>query len=308
MEARDIDAKENIAGAHMHRRGAAGIDELPDEILMHIFSFLLCLEKRATTSAVSWRWRAVVGDARQSAPGCADSVLSLTPRACLKKAIEFDHAVCMRAALRVCDGPTSRTAPKWAARHGAMRCLGWLRAVGYSLRFGAFDEAAAGGHVKVLDYLKTAGVTRGIAAWRLAAGRGHVNVMDWLRSNRCPYDGRACEDAASNGQLGALAWLHQNGYPWRADACVEAARAGQMSALAWLHENGCPWDDRVVRVAIQGGHLHCLCYAHENQCPMPRTWRWMRRRRHPHVLDYVTEHDLFRGRRNSLQQNKKKDT
>ncbi|GFH52444.1 ankyrin repeat domain-containing protein [Chaetoceros tenuissimus] len=135
------------------------------------------------------------------------------------------------------------------------------------LHFNVLEAAVGHGHLNVFVYLmKKINCRYSSTFCKLAAREGHLDCLRYLHENGCEWDSHSCRTAAGNGHLHCLRYLHENGCEWDSNSCRTAAGNGHLHCLRYLHENGCEWDSNSCRTAAEGGHLDCLRYLHENGC------------------------------------------
>jgi hypothetical protein len=243
------------------------VGSLPGEIIVHIFSFVDCITRRTTLTAICRRWLAIVTDPRQKHRGCMDRLDRLSLDSVVGAVLQHDHAICMETALPVWTRPSIAQ----TARHGAAQCFVRLREMGVAIRLDDICKMAAWGRVSMLGHIETVGINKHYRSdlCKRAAKRGHIQTIDWLR---------------------------QRGCPWDETVCAKAARHGQLATLRWLHEGGCPWDDATTREASSAGWVDCLIYAHENGCPINQVsvnCAWKQSHHHRHVREYLLKHDFI---------------
>ena len=96
--------------------------------------------------------------------------------------------------------------------------------------------AAFHGHLEVIKWLRAKECPWGIAASANAAYSGHLEVLQWMRAQGppCPWDSYVCYYAAGNGHLEVLRWARSQGCPWHEDVPFIAARCGHLEVLVWL--------------------------------------------------------------------------
>ena len=129
----------------------------------------------------------------------------------------------------------------WAAFHGHLEVLQWLRAKGCPWDRWTNIEAARGGQLEVLQWMRGQDPP---CPWNqhvcyFAAQKGHLEVLRWARSQGCPWGEGVPRAAAKNGQLKVLNWLIKAGCPYNKSRCREAAVLGGERArkvLEWLDE------------------------------------------------------------------------
>ena len=129
----------------------------------------------------------------------------------------------------------------WAAFHGHLGVLKWLRAKGCPWGSSTSNWAAQGGRLEVLQWMRGQDPP---CPWNqhvcyFAAQKGHLEVLRWARSQGCPWGEGVPRAAAKNGQLKVLNWLIKAGCPYNKSRCREAAVLGGERArkvLEWLDE------------------------------------------------------------------------
>ena len=116
--------------------------------------------------------------------------------------------------------------------------------------------AAFHGHLEVIKWLRAKGCPWGIAASANAAYSGHLEVLQWMRAQGppCPWDSYVCYYAAEHGHLDVLRWARSQGCPWDGRAPRAAALWGHLKVLKWLIKEGCPYGkSKCRRAAVKGG-------------------------------------------------------
>ena len=81
----------------------------------------------------------------------------------------------------------------YAAHHGQLNMLMWLRAHDCPWDANTCSNAAFG---------------------------GFLNTLQWARANGCPWDAATCNDAAYGGHLDILQWARAHGCPWDRATCL----------------------------------------------------------------------------------------
>lgn len=160
----------------------------------------------------------------------------------------------------------------WAAEHGPLEALEWLRHHGFDWDERTCSAAARRGDLEMLKWLRQAECAFSAQnAASAAASGGNVEVLQWvLKMIECPQTLMRARKAASvagaaAGRLELLQWLLQNGSTGtREEECVceAAALHGRLDVLLWLrHEKEFTWIGRnVTSAALEGGHLEVLQY------------------------------------------------
>ena len=129
----------------------------------------------------------------------------------------------------------------WAAFHGHLEVLKWLRAKGCPWDTWTSDDAACGGRLEVLQWMRAQDPPCPLSSsvcYHAAFG-GHLEVLRWARSHGLPWDNNVPCAAACNGHLKLLNWLIKEGCPYDKSWCREAAVMGgecAMKVLEWLDE------------------------------------------------------------------------
>ena len=176
------------------------------------------------------------------------------------------------------QGPNRKLSQLWdektcgfAARHGHLEVLKWLRAKGCPWGTRTSAGAARGGRLEVLQWMRAQDPP---CPWNCrvihhAALHGHLEVLRWARSQGCPWDGRAPRAAAKGGHLEVLQWMRAQDppCPWDSSVCYWAACKGDLDFLRWARGQGCPWDERAPCAAARDGHLEVLVWLINEGCP-----------------------------------------
>lgn len=272
------------------------MEELPNEMLDHIFGFLPCAMLWGAPLLVCWRWHDAL----------LDRVISGTrtcvghPIALLKHRIErtaLDAARISRA-LDARQLPTLTNKDRWcemAARASHLSCLQWARSRGCPWNSLTCVAAATNGDMRTLCWAHTAGCNiEHSDVTEAAARRGHVDCFEYALANGAPCtrtcvnvavaDGRLCiveriarmgvhfwdentvKEAALGGHLECVDFLIKHGCVWSPHACEAAARNGHLRVLEYAHENGHPWGQWVTYSAALYGQVECLEYALRHGC------------------------------------------
>ena len=142
--------------------------------------------------------------------------------------------------------------------------------------------AAFHGHLEVIKWLRAKGCPWGIAASANAAYSGHLEVLQWMRAQGppCPWDSYVCYYAAGNGHLEVLRWARRQGCPWHEDLPFIAARCGHLEVFVWLMNevveqkkrrregtNTEPASVKALRQEIEGLKLKIAKFEAESQAP-----------------------------------------
>ena len=129
--------------------------------------------------------------------------------------------------------------------------------------------AAFHGHLEVLKWLRAKGCPWGASTRNWAARGGQLEVLQWMRDQDppCPWDWQVCYHAASAGNLEVLRWARSQGCPWDGRVPRAAARNGHLEVLRYARSQGCPWDKKVPRAAAGNGHLEVLRWLVKEGCP-----------------------------------------
>ncbi|WZN60758.1 putative ankyrin repeat protein [Chloropicon roscoffensis] len=179
------------------------------------------------------------------------------------------------------QGPKKRLSKLWddqtccfAAFHGHLELVKWLRAKGCPWGISMSLMAALGGHLEVLQWIRGQDPP---CPWDSgvcyhAASKGHLEVLRWARSQGCPWDGGVSCAAAQGGQLEVLQWMRAQDppCPWNSNVCFDAALHGHLDVLRWARSQGCPWDDKVPVAAAKHGHLEVLKWLIKEGCPFSK--------------------------------------
>ena len=115
--------------------------------------------------------------------------------------------------------------------------------------------AAFHGHLEVLKWLRAKGCPWGASTSAWAARGGRLEVLQWMRAQDppCPWDWSVCDYAAYNGHLEVLRWARSQGCPWNKYVPYSAAEGGHLQVLVWLINEGCPYSKRECREAAEEG-------------------------------------------------------
>ena len=179
------------------------------------------------------------------------------------------------------QGPNRKLSQLWdektcgfAARHGHLEVLKWLRAKGCPWGTRTSAGAARGGRLEVLQWMRGQDLPcpwdSDVNVCYHAARGGHLEVLRWLRSQGCPWDGRESSAAAKNGHLEMLQWMRAQDppCPWYSEnVCFLAALHGHLEVLRWARGQGCPWNKSLTWTAAMSGQLKVLVWLIKEECP-----------------------------------------
>jgi hypothetical protein len=219
----------------------AHINDLPDELLVMVFSFLPCSVAGLAARIVNGRWRRVLGDTRSA---------NKTP--------------CVSGA----DLGNTTTWSRAAAAAGHLLCLRHAHESGHVWGRGTSTAAAAGGHLDCLRYAVDNGCNWNRKASYAAARNGHVDCLDYTlgkASASLVSDVSLCAEAAAGGHVDVLEWLRARGYWWDTHTFAAAAAHGHLDALVFLWPRDCPQRRDAKAIAASRGHLDCLRFLHEKE-------------------------------------------
>lgn len=254
--------------------GPCYVDLLPDEILLHVMSFLphTCAERFGRIGSTCRRWHALVRDGDQADDGgpCRD----------LDHVFRRDHAACL----------TPRMFTHWsfakgnvrdrvysAIQAGAARCLDSIcDRTGYMPGTSECAQAAMANRFAVLKRLRARGCEWD--AWTCAciADRGTLEVLQWARQNGCPWDARTCDFAAHRNHYPMLRWARENGCGWSGDSVLRhVAKYGDAEMLQWTYDQGGKLDTWAAAEAAQYGNMAALEWMHAKACRMDE-WACLR--------------------------------
>jgi hypothetical protein len=190
----------------------------------------------------------------------------------------------------------------YAARHGRVNILDWLKDKPHRRPYNLCERAAMGNQMEALkwifnfenfDYFLT-----GRCVYS-AAGHGNLEMLTWLYEKGCTQGRIATLAAIGKGHFNVLKWLYaRQAFSMKVELCAEAACAGQLDVLVWLREIGCPWDEDVTYFAAARNHLHVLHWAVSNGCPIsPSVFYEVARHDHVDILKwgYASGYDIGVG-------------
>lgn len=189
----------------------------------------------------------------------------------------------------------------WAAEHGSLEALQWLRYHGFEWDEHTCSAAARRGDLAILKWLRQAGCAFSAPnAASAAASVGNIQALRWLLTeSEYPPSHKSASKAAAvaaagAGRLEVLEWLLQNGSTdsWEEKRlCEAAALHGKLEVLLWLrHEKEFTWNERAVTsAALEGGHLAVLQHLMvEVSCPLDElACATAARRGHLEVLQWL---------------------
>ena len=233
------------------------IDDLPNEVLRLIFTFL----------GIGY-FRFIGGSSRIF----RELYLSTSVGSDSTTAIEniVSSVSCVELYLQEAgtDVPQLRVILNGAASHGRLDILEWSHQHGHlhACSEKTSNSAVVHGHLTALIWLTDHKCPLPSAACRYAARHGHLNILQRLRAIGCPWNEDTCFLAARGGHLNILQWARANGCPWNEDTCSGAAKGGHLNILQWARANGCLWNEFTCAFAAEGGHLNILQWARANGC------------------------------------------
>ncbi|AGO84422.1 F-box domain containing protein [Pandoravirus salinus] len=218
---------------------AATIDDLPDELLQHILSFMTCARRAVGPIAVCTRWRRAVLD--PSSPWSGQCTVFY-----------------MRRRARRCET---------AALHGHLACLVEMRQKGCAWNAKVCANAARGGHIECLVYAHENACPWDERTPAQAAAGGHMACLAYAHEHGCPWDRFTTANAAAAGHLQCLRYAADRDCPLGPHVARKATVGGHPDSLALVYESGCRWTPDFFFKAIAHERLACLAYLFES-CPM----------------------------------------
>ena len=93
------------------------------------------------------------------------------------------------------------------------------------------DWAAEHGHLEVLKWVRNNGGPWTADAADMASLNGNLDVLKWIRNNGGEWTHWAADGAAEHGHLETLKWIRNNGGNWTSDAADWAAKDGHLETL-----------------------------------------------------------------------------
>ena len=129
------------------------------------------------------------------------------------------------------------------------------------------EQSALYGKLNLLQYGHENGYPWDEYTCTCTSSNGHLDCLKYTHENGCPWDEDTCSFCVADGYLDCLKYAHENGCPWDHSIYLHAALYGHLDCLQYANENGCPWYYSTCSYAALNGHLDCLKYAHENGCP-----------------------------------------
>ena len=128
----------------------------------------------------------------------------------------------------------------YAARHGHLEIIIWLKNNGCEFGQDTFCIAAQNGNLRNMKWLFENGCQFSQDIFCIAAKNGSLCNMKWLLDNGCPFDDRTFGTAVKNGNLCNMKWLKANGCEFSHNTFEYAAQNGNLENMKWLKDNGCP--------------------------------------------------------------------
>lgn len=242
-------------------------DQLPDELLKKIFSFL-------DTARTDYNFLLVLLFVNGRFNRIFYEIMYTLDTHIRVQWISFEH---------LCNFSTT---------YGYLNILKWIKTIYFS-SFVSFSvllcsHAAQAGHLEIIKWARENGCNWDERTCSLAVAGGHLEVLKWLKENGCPWNHATCSSAACHGHLEVLKWLKENGCPWDESTCCSAAANGHLEILKWAKDNGCPWDDSTCTNAASNGHLEVLKWARKNGCGWSHmTYFCAKSNRHLEVLEWL---------------------
>ncbi|AVK76632.1 Ankyrin repeat domain containing protein [Pandoravirus neocaledonia] len=217
------------------------MNDLPDELLVSIFSFLPCVVAGKAPRAVDKRWRRILDDTHPSKrPPCVSGVdLRNTSMWC-----------------------------KTAAAAGHLSCLRHAHEAGHIWGRATCAAAAANGHKDCLVYARENGCNWDRRTCIEAAKNGHLDCLDYALRRQPPWDktnAAMCTAAAAGGHISVLEYLRDLGHLWDRRTFVAAVAQSHVDILAFLWSHGCPSAPRAKTIAASRGHVACLRFLHDKE-------------------------------------------
>lgn len=207
---------------------------------------------------------------------------------------------------------------KYAAQHGNLEHMKWLREQECPWDPGTFIEAARQGNLENMKWLLTAGCPWSSYTFAMAAKYGNLDNMRWLRDNNCPWDVDTAFEAAEAGILENLKWLKEQNCPWPKGILARAASGpgpAHLACVQWLRENGAHWHTSVFENAADHGNLPLMQWLFEQGCPTTsvdlfpnaarfgdlESMKWLYHEAGVPFTDFVFCHAIDAGRLENLQ-------
>ncbi|AGO85200.1 Ankyrin repeat domain containing protein [Pandoravirus salinus] len=245
------------------------MNDLPNELLVTIFSFLPCVVAGMAPRAVDKRWRRILDDIHPSKrQPCVSGVDLRNASTWCKAAAAAGHLACLRHAHRA-GHIWGRATCAAAAANGHKDCLVYARENGCNWDRRTCIEAAKNGHLACLDYALRRQPPRDKTNTHVctaAAAGGHADILEYLRNLGYPWDERTFAAAVAQDHVDTVAFLWSRGCPSTPKAKTIAASRGHAGCLRFLHDKeGYRDEDRdAMPHAIAAGHGDCVTFLRKN--------------------------------------------
>lgn len=167
----------------------------------------------------------------------------------------------------------------WAASHGDMDMLQWMKEENCPWNSSVYPSAAAAGRFDVVKWARKMGCPWDWQLYTGAASGGHLDIMMWARENGCSLSIESDESylyhptsaAAASGNLEILKWLCNEGCLWHETTMDEAAGAGHLRVVEWLWDAKCPYSVATMCRAARSGHFEVVKWLHSRGCSLDQT-------------------------------------
>ena len=113
--------------------------------------------------------------------------------------------------------------PRWYT-HGTSRLTWAVKVMKATPNEKWCSYAAKHGNLDFLQWLRQNGCLWDSCTCAYAAKGGHLDILQWVRQNGCPWNRTTCFYAAKEGHLHILQWARQNGCLWDKEQCFFIAR------------------------------------------------------------------------------------
>ena len=273
-----------------HDPNMATFDDLPDEVLAHVFRALPCAVRRGVLLLVCRRWCDVAGDAKAIGRSvCMNNYSDAgawrwrarTPlssrRWYARAAVSMGYLHCLADALAQMRQTGRSVGSLCAVARRAVRALAlpasdpvhgahrgdWRRQhpVDREWRLCRGGERRQSGGPRLP-------ARRGVRVGRVGVSHGGP---PWTRRvpalparKRLSVERRSLPGGVTGSHLECLAYMDEHGCPVHEGCMREAAAYGHIECLRYLHRCGRGDTSMVLYRACERGQLDCVRYAHEN--------------------------------------------
>lgn len=262
------------------------INELPDEILLNIFSHLPAANL-VISQLVCTRWLGIIkGENKEIKMEdifwslAEHNQMNLIEKLCIRESSCVLAFFCCAVVVNKID------IARWCINQGCdLTQCGGADLIGVAIMHQNLDMikllhenycpkdkevchwAAEVGNLEILQWLKDHDYKLGEIC-DIAAEKNHLNVLQWAKENGCSLSDNICIYAAENNNLDMLQWARENECPWNNKVCIRAAAKSHFEILKWAITNGCPVNNSKICSIVAGlGESDLIQWLHYAGCP-----------------------------------------